>query len=85
MYRRYYSYNDMPQIAVRNEKKTEEVHKCEEQEKCTDKNAADNKLFGKFELDDIILAVIILVLLMDDGDDTVLLIALAAVFLTGLI
>lgn len=89
MYRRYYSYNDMPQITSRCEKK-EEVHKREEKkEECRNecrevKKCESGKLFGRFELDDVILGVIILAILLDDGDDGLLLLALAFIFLAGL-
>ena len=89
MYRRYYSYNDMPKLATRCEKK-EEVHKCEEKKpECKNerrdvKKCDSGKLFGRFELDDIILGVIILAILLDDGDDGLLLLALAFVFFAGL-
>ena len=54
------------------EKSCENVHKEE-----------NNKLFGNFETDDIILAVVILMLLLNDCDDKLLLLALAFVFITG--
>lgn len=74
MYRRYYSYNDMPRIVEK--KDCEKPQKCEKpQEKCRSEKG--------FELDDIILGIIILAILMDDGNDYLLLIALAALFLSG--
>lgn len=90
MYRRYYSYSDMPQLVKGCEKK-EEVHKKEEkEEKCKEeckevKKCENGKLFGRFELDDIILGIVIVAILLDDGDDSPLLLALALVFLSGLI
>lgn len=89
MYRRYYSYNDMPQV-VKNvpkcepEKKEQPECRHEHKKEC-DQEQRNGKLFGKFELDDVILGVIILAILLDDGDDSLLLLALAIVFLTGLI
>lgn len=107
MYRRYYSYNDMPQMVNKNEKcdtehkndcnkkeeKCREIHKpeCEKKEEKCDKpvkccdDTQQNKLFGMFEVEDIILAVIILALLLDDDNDcdNILLLALVFVFLTG--
>lgn len=84
MYRRYYSYNDMPQIISQSNEKstnTEKINEPKGEELCKPQN---NKIFGNFELDDIILGVVILALLIDDGDDSVLLLALAVIFLTGL-
>ncbi len=85
MYRRYYSYNDMPQVAVPKENKAELPAKCTSDKKPICEKPHDKRTFSGLETDDIILAVIILVLLMDDGYDTILLLALAAVFLTGII
>ena len=85
MYRRYYSYNDMPQMIVHNEEERKKPEKKQEQKKeevC--KPCPNNKIFGNFELDDIILGIVILALLIDDGDDSVLLLALAVIFLTGM-
>lgn len=69
----------MPQLT----KKQEE---CERPQKPVCK-AEDNekKLFGRFEIDDVILAIVILAILLDDSDDNLLLIALAVVFLTGIL
>lgn len=85
MYRRYYSYNDMPQMITHNDvkqNKPEKKHEQKKEEAC--KPAQNNKILGNFELDDIILGVVILALLLDDGDDSVLLLALAVIFLTGM-
>ena len=85
MYRRYYSYNDMPQMITHNEVKINKPEKKQEPKKeDVRKSAQSNKIFGNFELDDIILGVVILSLLLDDGDDSVLLLALAVIFLTGM-
>ena len=85
MYRRYYSYSDMPQMVVHNgERPKKQEQKPTE---CNPKCASDcdnNKILGRFELDDVILGIVILALLLDDGDDSVLLLALAVIFLTGL-
>lgn len=89
MYRRYYSYSDMPQL-IRKDLPEEKPEKCPKSEPvcapCAPQTQQQGggKLFGKFETDDIILGIIILALLMDDGDDSVLLIALAIIFLTGM-
>ena len=89
MYRRYYSYNDMPQLVNKCEQKEERIHKEEKKEECEKecrevKKCESGKLFGRFELDDIILGIIIVAILLDDGDDSPLLLALALVFLSGL-
>lgn len=91
MYRKYYSYNDMPTIAQHREntvsipkaekKEPERVHK---EEKHTDNGLFQNgKLFGKFESDDIILLIVVFILLMDECDDKLLLAALAFIFFNG--
>ena len=82
MYRKYYSYNDMPQLVQKKEIEKPAVSEClPAQNSCRE----ENKLFGKFEADDILLAVIIVALIFDDGADSTLLVALAFVFLTGLL
>ena len=83
MYRRYYSYNDMPQVLKHNEDASKDAppQKKEPCEKpCPPQN---NKFLGKFETDDIILGIVILALLLDDSDDGILLLALAIIFLTA--
>ncbi len=81
MYRRYYSMNDMPKIVTGCDDKPK---KCEE-EKCVTGKRENKKIFGNFELDDVILGIVILAILLDDGDDTLLLLALFAVFFSGAI
>ncbi len=78
MYRKYYSYNDMPRPIQCN---NEPIKKP--QEDVCHQNNNSNKLFGKFETDDIILAIVIVMLLANDCDDKLLLLALAFVFFTG--
>ena len=78
MYRRYYSMNDMPKIVSSCSEKSE---KCEE--KCAPQKCESKKIFGNFELDDVILGIVILAILLDDADDTLLLLALFAIFFTG--
>ena len=82
MYRRYYSYNDMPQILKHDEEKPAVLPQKKEacEKPCPSK--CDNKLLGKFETDDLILGIVILALLLDDSDDGILLLALAVIFLT---
>lgn len=84
MYRRYYSYSDMPQMIVHNGEKPKEREQKKENCKTECVPNCNNKIFGKFEADDIILGVVILALLLDDGDDSILLLALAIIFLTGI-
>ena len=76
MYRKFYSYNDMPTLAKPGGAPLPEppVHTPPPSEK---------KLFGKFESDDIILGIVILLLLLDDCDDKLLLLAIGFVFLSG--
>ena len=77
MYRKFYSYNDMPQLAKPGKPPSPEppVH--------TPPPPAEGKLFGKFETDDIILGIVILLLLLDDCDEKLLLLAIGFVFLCG--
>lgn len=79
MYRKYYSMNDMPKMIPKEERAPQkcEVKKCE----CEKKEP--QKIFGNFELDDVILGIVILAILLDDADDTLLLLALFAIFFTG--
>ena len=86
MYRKYYSYNDMPQVM--NAKPQHEivkpeppVHKKKEELPAILENG---KLLGKFELDDIILLAVVVILLADDCDDKLLLLALGFIFITGI-
>lgn len=71
MYRKYYSYNDMPQPVSG-------IHKKEEL-----KIPQTNKILGNFETDDIILAIVIIMLLANDCNDKLLLLAIAFVFIGG--
>lgn len=87
MYRKYYSYNDMP-VPVKdgNVQKTETVCKDVEVEKKS-ANAIGTKknggILSGIANDDIILLVVILALLMDGCEDKLLLAAIAFVLLTG--
>lgn len=90
MYRKYYSYSDMPQLVRTDlpaEKSKNDIKETPKKAPAVQSSAqsTNGKLFGKFETDDIILGIIILALLMDDGDESVLLIALAIIFLTGMV
>lgn len=74
MYRRYYSYNDMPQVVQKTS--------CEKEERCENLPAKKTSAKG-LSTDDIILGIVILAILLDDGNDNLLLLALAAIFLSG--
>lgn len=86
MYRKYYSYNDMPRIPDIKEEKPkpkpilEEINEVKVVHK---KPPENNKIFNKFEIDDVLLAVVAIVLLMDECDDKLLLLAIGFIFLTG--
>lgn len=81
MYRRYYSYNDMPTIAPKKQEIKEECPPPAPEKKKTSNSLFENgKFLGRFETDDLILLIVIFVLLADDCDDTLLLLALAFIF-----
>lgn len=81
MYRKYYSYNDMPRMVQKNE-----IAKCDEpKNQCKAECNRGNSPSLKLENDDIILGVIIVALLLDDCSDSSLLLALIFVFLSGLL
>ena len=81
MYRKYYSYSDMPQIIKNNECTIKD-----ENPKPRKNNRAESpSLLSKINTDDVLIAVIIIALLMDDNADSTLLLALAFVFLSGLL
>lgn len=88
MYRKYYSYSDMPQI-TRAEQRPEvikpepPVHNKPAEEKMG--IVQDGKILGKFEIDDVILVVVAIILLADDCDDKLLLLALGFIFITGIL
>lgn len=74
MYRKYYSYNDMPTIA--------QPKAPEKPASLCKKNSSSptEKLLGNFENDDIILLIVVFILLADNCDDKLLLLTLAFVF-----
>ncbi len=81
MYRRYYSVNDMPQLVNKDyqkpkDKPCNEIHTIKQK---------DNGILSKLENDDIILIAIALLLLADDCDDKLLIIAIAFIFISGII
>ena len=82
MYRKYYSYNDMPKPVPAAATPEGGVHKKPaEAPKLIE---GDNKKpFTNLETDDIILLAVILLLLANDCEDKLLLPALAFVFLGG--
>lgn len=76
MYRKYYSYNDMPTIA-----QPKVPEKTDLSCKKNPSHAADTeKSLGNFETDDIILLIVVFVLLADNCDDKLLLLTLAFIF-----
>lgn len=82
MYKKYYSYNDMPKPIFNKPeecKNTEIISKSNEHTIC--KKEQNNGIFGKFETDDIILAAVIVMLLANDCDDKLLLLAIVFIFL----
>ena len=81
MYRKYYSYSDMPQII----KKNDCVAKSESPKPQIHNPPETGSILSKLSTDDILIAIIILALLMDDNADNTLLFALAFVFLSGLL
>ena len=83
MYRRYYSVNDMPQIITNNKNEQKPQKKCDDVH--IERKREEKKLFGNLETDDIILIAIALLLLADDCDDKMLLIAIAFVFISGVV
>lgn len=87
MYRKYYSINDMPQL-----RNVDDVREIKKETPTKAKNIEeqigfikDGRVFGKFEIDDIILIIIALVLFADDCDDKLLLFALVFIFLSGVL
>ena len=88
MYRKYYSYSDMPQIT-----KAEPRHEVIRPEPPVHSQALeekagfmqDGKILGKFEVDDVILIVVAIILLADDCDDKLLLLALGFIFISGIL
>ena len=81
MYRKYYSYNDMPRPVYNQNKQSISEKPCKDESKPTP--TEPGKFFGNFENDDIILAVVIFMLLANDCDDKLLLLAIAFIFISG--
>ena len=78
MYRNFYSYNDMPQIAQPPQKHPQIA------EKKTEKNPNPfSDVLKNLKNDDIILIIVILLLLFDGCDDLLLLIAIGFIFISG--
>lgn len=79
----------IPKECRNDEKCIEPIHnKCEDKPEkggVFDEIIQNGRLFGRFELDDVLLLVIIMVLLFDDCDDNLLILALGFVFLSGII
>ena len=86
MYRKSYSFNDMPDRFGENVKNSNdnkcEVHKSPQ----TNVNCSENgKILGQFEIDDIIIILIAALLLSEDCNDKLLFLALGFVFISGMI
>lgn len=81
MYRKYYSYNDMPRPVYNQTKQSAPEKPCNNEPKLIP--TENEKRFGNFESDDIILAVVIFMLLANDCDDKLLLLAIAFIFISG--
>lgn len=77
MYRKYYSYNDMPVL-----KESQKKEQCETPVKSDTpaKSCSQNKLLPGLDNDDIILLVVFFILIMDNCEDRLLLLALAFIF-----
>ncbi len=73
MYRKYYSYNDMPVPVTNNPPKLPEEIK----EKSVIKNTHPKK---HFQNDDLILIAVFLLLIMNDCEDRLLLLIVGAIF-----
>ena len=84
MYRRYYSVNDMPQLVTKCEKEQKPQKACKEVH-IENQKREEKSFFSKLETDDIILIAIALLLLADDCDDKMLLLAIAFVFISGIL
>ena len=82
MYRNFYSYNDMPQIAHPPQKHTEVIAKNYEKQEKNSNPFSD--IYKNLKNDDIILMVVILLLLFDGCDDILLLLAIGFIFLSGI-
>ncbi len=71
MYRKYYSYNDMPKpLPVQTAAEVKEITSI--------KNEVKNKLIPSIEKDDVILIAVLLTLILNGCDDKLLIIAVAA-------
>ena len=86
MYRKSYSFNDMPDRFGETEKNTNdkncEVHKnSNTKANCTE----SGKILGQFEIDDIIIILIAALLLSEDCNDKLLFLALGFVFISGMV
>ncbi len=77
MYRKYYSYNDMPVIK---EHQKSEPSDNDVKSVIAPKQNLQNKLFSGLDNDDIILLVVFFILIMDNCEDRLLLLALAFIF-----
>ena len=77
MYRKYYSYNDMPVVKQTPEKEI----KIQETKPQQIKKESQKDFLSNLENDDIILLIVFFILIMDNCNDNLLLLALAFIFL----
>lgn len=82
MYRNFYSYNDMPQLAHPPQKHTEIIEKKNEKQEKNSNPFSD--VIKNLKNDDLILIIVILLLLYDGCDDILLLLAIGFIFISGL-
>lgn len=88
MYRNFYSYNDMPQISH-----TEPISKemalnksSKPQTKEADRvKKQNNNILSSLKTDDVILIIVAFLLISNDCDDSILLLAIAFIFLSGIL
>lgn len=74
MYRKFYSYNDMPVL------KKDSIQKSSNQQVKHSSTQKSTGLSANLENDDIILLIVIAILIMNNCDDKLLLLALAFIF-----
>ena len=85
MYRKSYSFNDMPDRFGETVKSTKdknyEVHNSPQKKvNCS----GNGKIFGQFEIDDIIIILVAALLISEDCNDKLLFLALGFVFISGI-
>ena len=90
MYRKYYSYNDMPKpikptsnipLSTQLPAQTSACENSLAKKSCENKKKSN--LLSSFENDDLILIAVLVILLLDDCDDKLLLAAIGILLLGG--